>query len=113
MLSAAELQRRLDARQSMASIAEELGITREAVVYRIRTLGLKRPPPVKAIKLGKRPPPMPSVVHSKPVSGRRTTRRQCITCGENFTSHGPGNRMCTACRHATEVTIYSIGASKK
>lgn len=89
MLSAAELQRRLDARQSMSSLAEELGVTREAIVYRVRVLGLKRPPPAKSVKLGKLRPPLPVAMHAKPASSRRTTRRQCITCNEPFLSTGP------------------------
>ena len=113
MLSAAERQRRLDARQSMSSLAEELGVTREAIVYRVRVLGLKRPPPAKAAKIGKRPPPLPIAMHAKPASGRHKSRRQCITCGEPFASDGPGNRMCTACRHETEITVYSLGDAKK
>lgn len=113
MLSAAERQRRLDARQSMSSLAEELGVTREAIVYRVRVLGLKRPPPAKAIKLGKRPPPMPIAMHAKPAPRRRKTQRECITCHEFFVSEGPHNRMCTACRHGSEVTVYSLGETKK
>ena len=29
---------------------------------------------------------------------RQTTKRNCMTCGKQFQSHGFNNRMCTKCR---------------
>jgi len=35
----------------------------------------------------------------------RRKHRACITCGDIFTSEGPGNRMCGKCR-ATSSEIF-------
>lgn len=35
----------------------------------------------------------------------RRKRRPCITCGDIFTSDGPGNRMCGKCR-ANSTAIF-------
>lgn len=102
---------------TVPEMAGILGVTQPAIAYRLGKLGLKAAPAIvpalPETVSSKRPRRPVSTRFSKPASSRRKVRRLCMTCLEPFTSDGPHNRMCTACRHATEVTIYSIGASKK
>jgi hypothetical protein len=109
MVSPAQIQRCLDERKSLLEIATELGISGEAVKYRIRAHGLKRTLPLKSLR--RRAVSRPE--HIKPAT-RHTVHRECITCSEPFTSTGQGHRMCSRCRHLSEDHIFSIsGASKK
>lgn len=40
---------------------------------------------------------------------RQRKRRKCLACGTEFTSFGPGNRLCVAHRHGSEaVTVHRI-----
>lgn len=102
---------------TVPEMAGILGVTQPAITYRLGKLGLQAAPAIAtampATAPTKRPRRAASTRFSKPASSRRKVRRLCMTCLEPFTSDGPHNRVCTACRHATEVTIYSLGASKK
>lgn len=102
---------------TVPEMAGILGVTQPAIAYRLGKLGLKAAPAIvpalpETVPAKRLRKPV-STRFSKPVASRRKTRRLCITCLEPFISHGPGNRMCTACRHATEITVYTLGEAKK
>lgn len=48
----------------------------------------------------------------KPAAGP-ITKRPCLKCGNTFSSHGPGNRICSECKTKIEWTEsrgdFSIG----
>lgn len=79
------------------SMADELGVHKLTVLGYRMELGLRRVAPRSNTRGDKVPH-----VTSKPAPDVDTrARRKCLGCGKRFMSDGPGNRVCSQCKHTS------------
>ena len=48
---------------------------------------------------------------TKPEADRKPIARECMTCGADFPSFGPGNRRCNECRNPRDYEPYGQRAA--
>lgn len=89
------IKSQLNEGHSAKSIAEAIGVTKQAVYStRAKRRATGKPGrPRNSLKPGK-----PSDIRPDQSETPPTTERPCMTCGKRFASEGPHNRMCSLCR---------------